>query len=234
MTRKTKLFFILIFSLIPLSIPVGFFIRSSYTGYRSFEQMEKTESLSEYSVCLEDVESGSVFDHQAKDFDQMLKMADAVVKVSATNERKLYPAEATKTKVVVEKTFKGNLKEGESIYVYEPACFGYTASEDYSTTGGYQIMKAGEEYFIFLQNLQAVKGYRFSANEKKTFLPCTASYSKFPVREGEMSIVDSQKLDNGEYQYGEVQNLEIITSEKTVLDKYKNLKQKVLTDMLKE
>lgn len=233
MTKKTKLFFILIFSLIPLSILVGFFIRSSYTGYKSFEQMEKSESLSEYSVCLEDVESGSVFDNQVKDFDNMLKMADAVVKVFATNERKLYPSDATKTKVVVEEVFKGDLKEGESIFVYEPAYFSYTASEAYSTTGGYQLMKAGEKYFIFLQNLQAVKGYTFSAKEKKTFLPSTASYSKFPVREGEVRIVDSQKLDNGEYQYGEVQNLEIITPEKIVLDKYKNLKQKVLTDMVK-
>lgn len=51
--------------------------------------------------------------------------------------------------------------------------------------------------------------------------------SKFPVAKGEMNIVDSQKLDNGEYQYQEVQNLEIITSERNVLDKYKNLKQSV-------
>lgn len=227
MTKKTKLFFAIIFSLIPFSIFVGIFIRSSYTGYKSFEQMEKSESLSEYDVCLEDVESGSVFDRQVKDFEHMLEMADAVVKVSATNERKLYPVEATKTKVVVKEVFKGSLKEGESIFVYEPACFSYTASKAYSTTGGYQIMKAGEEYFMFLQNLQAVEGYTFSTEEKKTFLPATASFSKFPVSEGEVSVVDSQKLDNGEYQYGEVQNLEIVTSEITVLDKYKNLKQKL-------
>ena len=227
MTKKTKLFFVIIFSLIPLCILFGIFIRSSYTGYKSFEQMEKMETLSEYSVCLEDVESGSVFDRQVNDLDNMLELADAVVKVSATNERKLYPSEATKTKVIVEKVFKGNLKEGQSIFVYEPACFSYTASKAYSTTGGYQLMKAGEEYFVFLQNLQAVDGYTFSVQEKKTFLPSTTSYSKFPVAKGEMNIVDSQKLDNGEYQYQEVQNLEIITSERNVLDKYKNLKQSV-------
>lgn len=227
MTKKTKLFFVINFLLIPLTALVGLFIRGSYLGYKSFEQMEKTESLSEYSVCLEDVESGSVFDKQVKDFEQMFEMADAVVKVSATNERKLYPAETTKTKVAVEKVYKGDLKEGQSIFIYEPACFSYTVSEAYSTTGGYQLMKAGEKYFIFLQNLQATPGYTFSAEEKRTFLPSTATYSKFPVSEGEVHIVDFQKMDNGEYQYGDVQNLEIITSEKVVLDKYKNFKQKL-------
>ncbi len=227
MTKKTKLFFVIIFSLIPLCIVAGIFIRSSYTGYKSFEQMEKTEALSEYSVCLEDVESGSVFDKQVTDLDNMLELSDAVVKVSATNERKLYPSETTKTKVIVEEVFKGDLKKEQSIFVYEPACFSYTANEAYSTTGGYQLMKAGEKYFLFLQNLQAVDGYTFSAQEKKTFLPSTASYSKFPVAEGETNIVDSQKLDDGNYQYEEVQNLEIITSERNVLDKYENLKQNV-------
>lgn len=227
MTKKTKLFFIIIFSLIPLSILAGFFVRSSYTGYTSFEQMEKTEPLSEYSVCLEDVESESVFDNKVKDFDNMLEMADAVLKVSATNERDLYPSETTKTRVVVEEVIKGDLEEGQSIFVYEPACFSYTPNESYETTGGYQLMKPGEKYYIFLQHLQAVEGYKFSSREKKTYLPYTASYSKYPVREGEVNLVDFEKLDNGEYQYKEVQNLEIITSEKMVLDLYKNLKQEL-------
>lgn len=229
MTKKTKLFFVIILSLIPLNILAGFLVRSSYTGHKTFEQMEKEESLSEYSVCMEDVESGSVFDNRVRDFDSMLEMADAVVKVSASNERKLYPSEATKTKVIVEEVFKGDLEKGQSVFVYEPACFAYSASEAYNTTGGYQLMKAGEKYYIFLQNLQAVEGYIFSAEEKITYLPCTASYSKYPVRKGEVNMLDAQKLENGEYHYGDVQNLEIITSEKTILETYKNLKQELLS-----
>lgn len=87
-------------------------------------------------------------------------------------------------------------------------------------------MQTGKEYLLFLRKLQAAKGYHFSEKEKKTFLPCTAGYSKFPLESGEMKRLDVQKLDDGEYKYKDIQNLEIITSEQSVLDKYEDFKKK--------
>lgn len=228
MTKNTKIYFISIFCMIVLCFAIGIFIRNSYTGYSTFEQMEQTENLQKYYVQLHDLEEYADFDTSVKNYNDLEKITDLVVKVSATDDRKLSPYTVTKTKVIIKEVLKGEAKTGQQIFIYEPVNFSYSVSKRYKTTGGYQIMKEGEEYYLFLRKLKAAEGYKMSNDEKNTYFPSTASYSKFPVQKGNLRILDRNKLDNDEYSYGEVQNLEIITSEQKILSQYKKLKKEAV------
>lgn len=91
-------------------------------------------------------------------------------------------------------------------------------------------MKEGEEYYVFLKKLKAAKGYQMSEQEKNTFLPSTVLYSKFPVQRGNVVAVDAKRLEEGEYHYGEIKDLEIITSDQEVLTNYKQIRKQVVCD----
>lgn len=233
MTRSTKIYFIAILCITVVCFIMGIIIRNSYTGYDTFEKMEKTENLQQYNICLRDAEDYDTFNTSVKNYSDLEKTSDLVAKVSATNERKMFPYTTTKTKVVIKEVFKGEAKTGQQIFIYEPVNFSYSVSKSYNSTGGYQIMKEGEEYYVFLQKLKASEGYKMSDDEKNSYLPSTASYSKFSVKKGDLKIVDGKKLDNCGYNYGEIQNLEIITSKRKNLLQYKKLKKEVLEKVQK-
>lgn len=228
MTRSTKIYFIAILCITVVCFIMGIFIRNSYTGYSTFEEMEKTENLQKYDVQLHDAEEYDIFDTSVKDYSDLEKTADLIAKVSVADERKMFPYTTTKTKVIIEEVLKGEAETGQQVFIYEPVNFSYSVSKRYKSIGGYQIMKEGEEYYVFLQKLKASEGYKMSDDEKNSYLPSTALYSKFPVQKGNIRILDSKKLDNDGYSYGKVENLEIITSEQKVLSMYKNMKKEVL------
>ena len=228
MTKNTRKYFAIIICVIIICSIMGIFIRNSYTGYNSFEQMEDSENLEDYRVFVENVEKDDDFFMQIKSYNDLENTADVIAKVSATNERELSLHKVTKTEVIVEEVYKGNVEKGQTIFIYEPAIFSYSVSKSYQSLDGYQLMKEGEEYYVFLQNLKTAKGYKMSEKEKNTYLPNTASYSKFPVQQGNVSLVEQKRLNDGEYSYDEIQNLEIITSNQKVLSKYNRLREKVI------
>ncbi len=227
MTRNTKILAVVLSCMLVFCLIMGIVIRNSYVGYATFEQMEETENLREYQVRLNDVEEYDNFTSSAEDYKELEKMSDLIVKVSATNERKLFPHTVTKTKVIIEEVYKGEAKKGQSVFIYEPAFFSYYMSKSFESIGGYQLMENGKEYFLFLRKLDVSEGYKMSDKEKNTYLPSAVSYSKFPVQEGEVKTVNKQRLDNGGYRYGEILDLEIITSKKEILSKYKRIKEEV-------
>lgn len=89
-------------------------------------------------------------------------------------------------------------------------------------------MEEGKEYYVFLQKLKTAEGYKMSDQEKDTYLPSTASYSKYPVQEGDVEVLNKKRLNNGGYSYGEIQNEEIITSDQKILLRYNKIKEEVL------
>ncbi len=229
MTKGSKVFFGVILCIAILCFALGIAVRSSYMGYRTFEEMELAEDLEGYSVQLQDARENGLSDC-IKDYSDLVRKADLIAKVYATKERKLSIYAVTKTKVIVKKIYRGSQKEGQDIYIYEPAGFSYAISKSYDTAGGYQLMKEGEEYYVFLKKLKAAKGYQMSEQEKNTFLPSTVLYSKFPVQQGNVVAVDAKRLEEGEYHYGEIKDLEIITSDQGVLTNYKQIRKQVVCD----
>jgi len=229
MTKNTKIFIMVLACITMLCLIIGIVTRNSYVGYRTFKEMAETENLQEYSVQLSDAKEYDYFAASVENYEDLEKISDVIVKISVTNERKLFPHTTTKTKVIVEEVWKGEVQTGQPIFIYEPAHFSYIVSKSFESIGGYQLMEEGKEYYLFLQNLNAPEGYSLSKKEKNSYLPSTASFSKFPVQEGEVKLADKQRLNRDQYHYGEIQNLEIITSKETVLSKYKEIKECVVT-----
>lgn len=225
MTKRTNIYFAILFCVVLLCSCVGVVVRNSYVGYTSFEEMENKENLREYYVQL--TKEDDYFD-SIESYDDLEQSADVIAKVSATNDRKLFPHTATQTEVVVVEAYKGEVQSGQSIFVYEPAVFSYSVSKSYRSGGGYQMMKEGEEYIVFLQKLKTAEGYKMSEKEKNTFLPTTALFSKFPMQQGRLEVVKEKKINNGKYSYADVENLEIITSENADLEKYVKIKEEVI------
>jgi len=231
MIKSTKILMGILSGILALCFAMGIFVRNSYTGYSTFLQMEKEENLEEYYVQVSDVEEYDVFETSVENYEDLEKVSDLIVKVSATDERKLFPHTTTKTKVMIEEVWKGNVKAGQSIFIYEPAVFSYSVNKCYKSIGGYQLMEKGEEYYLCLRKLNASEGYKMSKKEKNTYLPSTASYSKFPVQEGNAETVDRHRLDSDGYTYGETKNMEIITSKEKMLSEYKNIKEELLKNI---
>lgn len=227
MTKNTKIYFAVIQCMVLLCTGMGIAVRNSFTGYHTYEEMEKAENLQDYHIQVWEAEEND-FLGSVREYGGLLKGADLVARVCATKERKMSIYASTKTKAIIKEVYKGSQKTGQEIFIYEPAGFSYAVSQYYDTTGGYQIMKAGEEYYVFLKKLKTAAGYRMSGQEKNTFLPSTALYSKFPIKKGKIKLVESGKLEEGAYCYGEVEDLEIITSEQEILTKYQEIKKEVL------
>ena len=223
---KTKVLAAVLSGFVIVCLVMGLVVRNSYTGYGSFEEMEN-------AVIADRAEEYPEFDSSVRDYAGLEEISDLIVKVSATDDRKLFPHTVTKTRVIVEEVWKGDVESGQELFIYEPAYFGNIPSKVYETIGGYQMMEEGEEYYLFLRRPEVSDGYRMSEKEKITYLPSTASYSKFPVREGETRVLDDQRLDTKGYTYGEVRNLEILTDRKKMLSVYKRLKSKVLENLEK-
>lgn len=232
MTRNTKRYFAAVLCMVVFCSIMGIVTRNSYGGYTDFREMEESENLQEFSVQVDDgdyayyVRKGVMA--SVKDYSDLEKVSDVIAKVSATDDRILFTQSTTKTKLIVEEVYKGELEKGQTVFLYELAEFSYSVVKHYNSGYGYQLMDAGEEYYVFLRGLQTGEGYRMSEEEKITFLPSTALYSKFPVKEGEISLLDGDKLHDGGYTYGEVRNEEILTSEQKVLETYKKIKREVM------
>lgn len=224
-TKRTTIYFVIILCVVLLCSCIGIIIRNTYVGYTSFEQMENKENLQEYYVRVTEEDDQFV---AIEKYDDLEGTADVIAKVSATDKRRMFPHTTTLTEVVVVETYKGKIESGQSIFIYELAVFSYSVSKSYRSSGGYQMMKQGEEYIVFLQKLKTAKGYKMSEKEKNTFLPTTALFSKFPMQQGIVELMSEKKINNGKYCYANVKNLEIITSEKENLEKYVKIKEEVL------
>lgn len=228
MTKNTKIYFVAMLCIVVLCLVLGIATRNSYVGYSSFAQMEEEENLQGYPVQISDAGEYDEFAAPIDHYSSLEEASDLIAKVSATNERKMFPYTVTKTKVIVEEVWKGDAEIGQPVFIYEPANFSYSVSKTYQSTGGYQIMEEGKEYYVFLQKLKTAEGYKMSDQEKDTYLPSTASYSKYPVQEGDVEVLNKKRLNNGGYSYGEIQNEEIITSDQKILLRYNKIKEEVL------
>ena len=53
----------------------------------------------------------------------------------------------------------------------------------YFNSSGYQLIQDGSKYILFLSHLKAPNGYHWSAEEKRSFLPVSQLYSKYPLND---------------------------------------------------
>jgi hypothetical protein len=141
--------------------------------------------------------------NEPESFADLESKSGVVVKASLNiaSQRTVYEG-CVLSKVNILDVYKGNVKPGESIDIFEPVdC--QDRKEMLYFFEGYIPMQPGEEYILYLNPL---KGARFS-RDKFIYIPSTITYSKYKTDVGSVKIFDESGV-----------------AEEKAIHKYKNIK----------
>lgn len=142
--------------------------------------------------------------------------------VSVTDSREM-SLRSTKTMVTIEKIFKDNsesISVGDDIYIIEPVS--YIRGEEFYTYG-WQYMKTGDTYLVFLKNLECVEGYRYTKEEEISFMPVSEIFSKKNISHNELV----RTFDVNEDRYINVTSLAFFTLDEAIVDNYAKIWQDI-------
>lgn len=236
MTKGTKRYFILCLVILIFVIVLAIVTRFSFKGARTFKELQSSNGVDNYTVQLgEAYERNDAFKN-VNSYEKLKDKSDLCVKIHVTDERKLY-TNTVYTKAIVEKIYTSDceLNEGDEIYIYEPVSF-QEDFEIYDASNGYQLMRTEDEYYIFLNKLPAVKEYKKTKNEEKTYIPSTVKYSVYGVNGGQSQVLDKGRIEgDGEaYKYKDVKNYDILTTNEDELEKYNGIRTSFYNEVIKE
>ena len=139
-----------------------------------------------------------------------------VVTVTDRREMSLY---STKTLVKIEKIYKdttSDIKFGDSINIIEPASF---INEHSFYTNGWQFMKTGSKYIVYLKNLECIDGYSYTKEEAISYMPVSEIYSK-------MNLTDTEEIklyDINNTNYINNHSLAFISTDSQIIENYINI-----------
>lgn len=211
----------------------GVLTRFSFQGSTTLKQLTDNSNINQYTIQIFQEDGvDNLYNMFAKvsNYSELEKSSELIAKVKVTDDRKLY-SNTINTKVVLEEIYKsdGNLAKNDNIYIYEPAYF-EEEFEIYDSQDGYQLMESGKEYYVFLNGIKTAEGYKKSEKEKITFLPSTTKFSVYSTDNKEQKVLNQEKIDGDEerYNYGEIKNLNILTSSKNELEIYENIRMELI------
>lgn len=233
MVKQTKYYLALVGLIILCMIPIGIWNRTKFYGTSDLNVLEKEQNLDEYQVMLSSImvpsDMEEVYLHKKEwKLEELEKNAQVIakVRVDTKKERVMNRVDLTKTPLIVEEVYKGDIKEQDEINVYEYAeyyCDEKANYYMYESEGGYQIMNCDQDYYVFLQELPHKDTYCRTKEEKNSYMFYNSLYSKIPVKEQKIDLLEQGK----EYIYKEIKQEEILTTNPKVLKRYLELREKV-------
>jgi hypothetical protein len=204
-----------------LDLIVGFTTRLSFVDVDKIP----AETLQGYEV----VNAGGIFSNDAGGdvtLNSIMNDADCIIKAEFTGERK-YLAETCLAAVKVEQCYKGDGDlEGKIVYIFEPSYFNFE-NKLYFPYNGYNLMKTGEEYVLFLKRWQYSKYMQFNPyyKDKAIFvLPHNSAIDKYSTAGASFDKI----IGDEQFLYGDVAEYEFFAYSKDDLDKYNTIKEDVL------
>lgn len=218
-----------LFLVITVAVVTGFLTAASFQHDNSFgNYLDRTDLILNLDENKDLI--SPYFYNEIHSLEQLMNESPYIVKVKPNMERESY-ASAVRSAVQVLDVYKGGdhaeVRKGSRLYIYEPS---YFFSSVYNSFGGYQIMKANEEYILFLKPLSIPKGYTYKGDEAITFVPVSTYYGKFRSsnrqRTPSRGILTQQKADEG-YPYVKVKDWEIITTKPDILNTYRTIQTSV-------
>lgn len=229
MTKGTKIYMGICAAVLVCAVVVGVLTRFSFQGSTTLKHLTDNSNINQYTIQIFQEDGvDDLYNMFAKvsNYSGLEKCSELIAKVKVTDDRKLY-SNTINTKVVLEEIYKsdGNLAKNDNIYIYEPADF-EEEFEIFDSQNGYQLMESGKEYYVFLNGLKTAEGYKKSEKEKITFLPSTTKFSVYSTDNKKQKVLNQEKIDGDEerYKYGEIKNLNILTSSKSELETYENIR----------
>lgn len=233
MSKGTKLFIFTIILLIGGAFIFGQVTRKSFDLNNKIANFEEFQHFQAESFSYRPM---NYFNDDIQTVEELEKASDLIVTVSEVRERELVK-QATKTTLVIDKVLKGEANSGDEIILYEPAYFIKWMDDHqngYFDSSGYQLIQDGNKYILFLSHLQAPQGYKWSEEEKRSFLPTSQLYAKYPLTIN--TEVESQLMDEGQLleTWGQTRDYELLINDKQILNHYISLKNQILTKYLKK
>lgn len=169
-----------------------------------------------------------------QNFKELTKNSDLIVrgKLSSGYERKIF-SECIFSEVEILKCYKGNVKQGDSIHLFEPVnCTGF--GNPMLCEEGYLPMTENQEYILFLRK---VKNSHFSSDQY-IYLPVSITYGKykadtsFPKRYTAEQISVDTSNEKHLLKYKDVKNEEVIIYENERYKSFLKFKANVIRKFL--
>lgn len=210
--KSKNLWYILVVVLIMVScIFIGIKTKKSFNLSENVNKNIETFSIYKDQSLLN-------FYDQISEVNDLLSNSDIVVKISITEDRESV-TKATLTKVKVNSILKGNIYDKEYIYIYEPYFIRYFDCS-ISNYQGYLPMRKGEEYIVFLKELNAPEGYNKTDKENMSYLFVNPIWGKYNSKAQEIYTTNNIDMD---IKLGDVNDKDAIIMEQDV-EKYNSNK----------
>ncbi len=163
-------------------------------------------------------------------FSKLVADSEVIVEVAASERKFLHGTSLAGVKVI--SVYKGdsNLKN-RTIYVFEPCYFNFE-SRLFFAYNGYNFMKCGEEYILFLKKWPYMGYMRYNPfyrNKNIYVLLHNGGIDKYCTTG---VLFDKVLSPEQEYCYGQIAEYEVITYSQEELNKYNEIKKQVLEQFL--
>ncbi|MGL5152171.1 MAG: hypothetical protein ACRC7N_16575 [Clostridium sp.] len=231
--NKENIFFVVALTFIfILCVFVGIYTRNSFIDDVSDGRLEYYSSDLRFFMTSS-LESGSKRE-KITDVDELSNEADLILKVKIT-ENKEYKAYSflTECNVVEIYSNKRNLELKEKIYIYDPSWYS-VPHKSYMAMEGYNFLKKGDEYLVFLNTIEVPDGYKLSNKEMSTFNLTNTKISRFNLQEDDnVILLETDNLDKG-IKYTELNEYERIFDSRADMESYLSIKKYVKNKYLDE
>ena len=181
-------------------------------------------SMNNITICVADELNENFDDEQINDYDDLIDTSAIILKGKVDGERTMSVG-STDTNFIVDKIYKDDTKSlisGENIIIVEP--FSIHLEAVYNSFG-YQMLKKGEEYILFLNPLKCVDGYRYSNKEKISFMPSTQYFSRYCITmEEKMKLLEQ---NDDELLYSDYSENAFLTYDSNIKAKYIAIQEKI-------
>lgn len=229
MTRSTKLYFIVMFIMIVLTIGYGLSTKYSFTGEYLLNEVKSNYRINDF-VYYDD-EDSVYFNESIINLKELEDSSDLIVKVRKVDDSKLFYNSIETSVEILDIYGNDELEIGDYIYIQEPVSICYLKGmENIISIRGYTLINNNQEYIMFLKHLDKVDGYKYKDKEKITYIPVSTRFSKYCLEEKPV-FYDIDKIDNGEISFGDINNVISIFINKDELDSYKQMINKFIINI---
>lgn len=206
---------------IAAALVVAGMVRASFVDIQNMN----LDDLLEYKVS-----GGGPLYEEDISFSKLVADSEVIVKVVASERKFLQGTSLTGVKVI--SVYKGDSDLANStIYVFEPCYFDFEGRLFFAY-GGYNFMKYGEEYILFLKKWPYMDYMRYNPfyrNKDIYMLSHNRGIDKYCTAG---VLFDKVLSPEQEYCYGQIAEYEVITYSQEELNKYNEIKKQVLEQFL--
>jgi len=213
-----------IFVILALDIVVSFIVKKSFINT---ETQSVSENIVDQCVFL----NGGSFkgcNNENFSLEKIIRDSEVIVKGTALSDR-IYLKGSVLTAFNVIKAYKGEITNSK-IYIFEPSYFNLGKYNNYFAYCGYNLMKPGHNYILFLKKWKYTNFVRYNPYYRGKEIYVFAHNSA--VDKFEINKSNTTKVINLEgnilIKYGQVKNYEVFVYNKNELTEYYQLKDKVL------